>query len=521
MARSHGCKKIDRTLHARHCSNLEHGEASRVAFSLEMFARICAVRRLTFLALLVCLFTLPALADTIVLKSGRRISATNVVEEGNRIYFETPSGRLSFPKSAVERIERGGESVWGAGSSDEETKVDLAAAAPSSAAVVGFEEIARAAVKNGSLDRSYIAKLESDAQSRSAPAVAKALAALHAAAQFELKGGDVDAAIGDYRRALNVAPDHVGVLLSIAHLYLRKSEFARSLEFLETANRSAPENADVARLMGWAYYGMNKIEQAVREFRRAFKLRPDVTTQQALLKAERDLEIEEKFRKNESFHFKLSYDGEAEPGLAREVLQRLESHFARIEAELNYSPSDPIGVILYTAQAFRNVTRAPGWAGAVNDGRIRVPVQGLTSMTPELSATLKHELTHSFVFQKTRGHCPVWLNEGIAQYLEGLRSGEYAHDLIEMHEKKMGVSLATLEGSWMGLSGGAATYAYVSSLAAVEYMVRANGMSNIARMLDRLAAETSTEAALRAVMRLSYADLDAETIKYLRKAYGK
>lgn len=480
------------------------------------------MRRITLLALLLSILALPALADTIVLKSGRRISATNVVEEGDRVYFETSSGRLSFPKSAVERIERGGASVWGSGgSADDAKKVDLAAAEPSGSPVEGNEEVARATVKDGALDRNYIAKLESDAQDGSAAAVAKVVAALHAAAQFELKDGNVDAAIGHYRRALSFAPQHVGALLSMAHLFLRKSEFTNSLEYLERANRAAPDNADVARLMGWAYYGMNKIEQAVREFRRAFKLRPDVATQQALLKAERDLETEEKFKKNESAHFKLSYDGEAEPGLAREVLKRLEDHFAGIESELNFSPTDPIGVILYTAQAFRNVSRAPGWAGALNDGRIRVPVQGLSSMTPELSATLKHELTHSFVFQKTRGHCPVWLNEGIAQFLEGARSAEYATDLIQLYEQKRGVSLATLEGSWMGLSGSGAMYAYIWSLAAVEYLVRSHGMGDIARLLDRLATEPSADAALRGVLRITYPELDAETIRYLQKTYQR
>jgi tetratricopeptide (TPR) repeat protein len=480
------------------------------------------VRRVIFLALLLFVLVLPAQADTIVLKSGRRITATNVVEDGNRIYFETSSGRLSFPKSAVERIERGGESAWGSGgSSDGSKNVDLAAAAPSASLVESNEEVARATVKDGSLDRNYIAKLESEAHGGSAPAVAKVIAALHAAAQFELKGGNVDAAIGHYRRALEFAPQHLGALLSIAHLYLRKSEFTRSLEYLERANQAAPDNADVARLTGWAFYGMNKIEQAVREFRLAFKLRPDAATQQALLKAERDLDTEEKFRKNESAHFRLSYDGEAEPGLAREVLKRLEEHFTIIESELNFSPTDPIGVILYTAQSFRNVSRAPGWAGALNDGRIRMPVQGLSSMTPELSATLKHELTHSFVFQKTRGQCPVWLNEGVAQYLEGARSEEYAADLIQLNEKKMGVSLATLEGSWMGLSGSSAMYAYAWSLAAVEYLVRSRGMGDIARLLDRLATEPSADAALRSILRITYSELDAETIRYLQKTYAR
>jgi hypothetical protein len=480
------------------------------------------VRRILLPVFLALVLVLPAQADTIVLKSGRRISATNVVEEGDRVYFETPSGRLSFPKSAVERIERGGESAWGAGSSSEESKkADVAAAAPPAIPAIGNEEVARATVKNGSIDRDYIAKLESEAQGGPALAVAKVVAALHAAAQFELAGGNVDAAIEHYRRALEFAPQHVGALLSIAHLYLRKSEFTRALEYLDRANQFAPDNADAARLTGWAYYGMNKIELAVREFRRAFKLRPDAATQQALLKAERDLEIEEKFKKNESVHFKLSYDGEAEPELAREVLKRLESHFIAIESSLNFTPSDSIGVILYTAQAFRNVTRAPGWAGALNDGRIRVPVQGLSSMTPELSATLKHELTHSFVFQKTRGQCPVWLNEGVAQYLEGLRSEEYAADLIELSDKKMSISIATLEGSWMGLSGGSALQAYALSLAAVEYLVKSRGMEDIARLLDRLAAGSSPEAALQTVLRISYADLDAETIRYLKKTYAQ
>jgi len=142
-------------------------------------------------------------------------------------------------------------------------------------------------------------------------------------------------------------------------------------------------------------------------------------------------------------------------------------------------------------------------------------------MTPELSATLKHELTHSFVFQKTRGHCPVWLNEGVAQYLEGARSAEYAADLIQLHEEKKNVSLATMEGSWMGLSGSGATYAYVWSLAAIEYLVRSRGMEDIVRLLDRLATESSMEAALRSVLRITYPELEAETIRYLQKTYAR
>ena len=43
-------------------------------------------------------------------------------------------------------------------------------------------------------------------------------------------------------------------------------------------------------------------------------------------------------------------------------------------------------------------------------------------MTPELARVLKHELTHSFVGQKSHGRAPTWLQEGVAQWMEGRRS---------------------------------------------------------------------------------------------------
>ena len=94
-------------------------------------------------------------------------------------------------------------------------------------------------------------------------------------------------------------------------------------------------------------------------------------------------------------------------------------HYAAIESELNFTPPDSIGVIFTRSRRSADITRAPGWVGALNDGRLRVPVQGLSGVTPELSRVLKHELTHSFVQQKTHGRAPTWMQEGLAQWMEG------------------------------------------------------------------------------------------------------
>jgi tetratricopeptide (TPR) repeat protein len=475
--------------------------------------------RAILLGLLLLLAAGSALADTIVLKSGRRITATSVVEEGDRVYYETPAGRLSFPKSAVERIERGGEYSTASGGKIGDAEVP--AATPGIVSTEGYEDVFKAATKNGAIDRDYIAKLEQEAQGGDSRAVARYVVAQHAAAQFQVAQGNLEAGITHYRRALMVSPEHLGALLMVSYLYLRRSEYTPALEYLERARRVAPNSPEVAAGIGWAYYRQNKLDLAVKEFRRSLALRPNADVQRALEKAERDLNEEASYREGESRHFQLRYNGAQSPALAREILRTLEQHFTDIESALNFSPPERIGVILYTEQAFMDVTRAPGWAGALNDGRIRVPVQGLTSMTPELSRTLKHELAHSFVFQKTRERCPVWLNEGIAQYLEGKRSGENAAALVQIYESGRGASLGALEGYWMQRPPQAAAYAYAWSLAAAEFIIQSGGMSDIERILDRLPTAASSEEALRSVLRSDYADLEKSAVAYLKKTYTR
>ncbi len=73
----------------------------------------------------------------------------------------------------------------------------------------------------------------------------------------------------------------------------------------------------------------------------------------------------------------------------------------------------------------------------------------------------------------------------------------------------------------MGLSGDVARYAYAWSLANVEYIVETQGMGDMARILDRLAAGSETEAAVKEVLRDDYGELMKSTEEYLKKNYGR
>jgi hypothetical protein len=83
----------------------------------------------------------------------------------------------------------------------------------------------------------------------------------------------------------------------------------------------------------------------------------------------------------------------------------------------------------------------------------------------------------------------------------------------------MEFSLASYETSWMNLSRDTAATAYAWSLAVVETIVNVDGMDDLGRILDRIASQSATEDAVRAVLHDSYADLMQSTVQYLRKAY--
>src|SRR3981081_1875164 len=252
-------------------------------------------------------FCTHAAADTIVLKNGRRILALNAYEGGDKVRYLTSAGELSLPKSIVDHIEKGG-AVPMAGSPGADA-ANLAIAPPSAQPIGGGDSdaIERAAVHDGAIDRPYIAKLEGEARAGTKQANFNAAMGHHAAASFEISHGDMEHALTDERTALIYAPEEPALLMNVAYVHLRRSEYKQSLDYLERARRVAPDNPDVSKLAGWAYYGLNKLDQAVAEWKKALALRPDAEVQAALEKAQRDKKEEENYKDNESSTFAATY----------------------------------------------------------------------------------------------------------------------------------------------------------------------------------------------------------------------
>jgi tetratricopeptide (TPR) repeat protein len=402
---------------------------------------------------------------------------------------------------------------------------DLAVTPPPVRSANGYTEIQRQVIHEDVIDVNKLTSLEYAAKNGSALAMTRAAQGHYAAGNFELSRNSPDEAIEQFQAALNFASKDTNLLLanllSLAYVHLVRGEYGAALEYLDRGRKIAPNSAAVAQLSGWAYYALDRLPEAVTEWKRSQSIQPIPAIAQALEKIQMDVDTESGFREGQTHHFSMHYQGNATPQLATEILRTLEDDFRSLETQLRFAPAEPIAVVLYTQETFRDITRAPGWAGALNDGRLRIPIRGLTSVTDELSRVLMHELTHSFVVQKTLGRCPNWLNEGLAQYMEGRRSETSARFLIASYDQHSHIPLQHLEGGWSRFPASVAAFAYAWGLAATESIIADSGMYGLERFFDHFSNDTAVEPALRETFQANYTDIERNTVDYLRRTYAQ
>jgi hypothetical protein len=144
-------------------------------------------------------------------------------------------------------------------------------------------------------------------------------------------------------------------------------------------------------------------------------------------------------------------------------------------------------------------------------------------MNSELARILKHELTHSFIYQIAGGRCPVWLNEGIAQLEAGesSRVDENGGALAQIYRNSQQIPLQLLESSFQRFSSSEAFLAYTESLAAVQMIRDQYGEYYLSDLLKGFSKGQPASAVLKSVIRADYPELETELGQYLSRRYGK
>ena len=338
-----------------------------------------------------------------------------------------------------------------------------------------------------------------------AGAFAQSARELNDAAWKLLDSGDVARASKLFAAGLAKEPNQPALLLGAgvaAHLLGRSKE---AVVPLRRALDLDPRLTPASILLGQIAYSDGNVADAITIYEKALAHAPNHPHLTAKLKAWRaDADASTGFTERRFDRFRVMFQGHADNVLAARATEILEAAFWRIGKALGTYPSEPVVVMLYTEQQFRDITQAPTWAGGIYDGRIRVPAAGAVQSPRLFERVLVHELAHAMIARIAPRGVPTWLHEGLAQYFEG-------DDAVAARRRveKIGViPLQYLEGSFSQLTAPQATLAYDESLVVVAKLFQRPGFDWNA--LFRALSESDRTEYTFDSFGLRYSSLEAE-----------
>ena len=281
-----------------------------------------------------------------------------------------------------------------------------------------------------------------------------------------------------------------------------QGKYSEAASLLDQALGIDPQNSHVYLLLGKAYYADGRLDEAVDALQRSLEYGGGENVSGFLDKVRRERQIEADMQEEYRGHFQLSFeDGEHASTIASEIMETLEDAYLEVGSDLAYYPDIRVPVLLYKHRDYASVTRSPDWAGAVYDGKIRLPLAGMQAVDKRLVAILYHEYMHVLVHFMAGGNVPVWLNEGLAEIAGRRIISTPLVDLPAAVESGQLLDWQTLASPFSGLADTRIPLAYEQSYSLASFMVESYGWHNMTELLKSLGKRQEWTVAVADVYR--------------------
>jgi len=343
---------------------------------------------------------------------------------------------------------------------------------------------------------------------------------LAANAKYEEAGFQLEKALGAIG---SDKKDETHIRNVLGDVYLKRGFFDEAITVLEPAANNS-HSPDSYYLLGKTYYTQSKFANAIESLELAVKYGKNNVHAQAanelLQKVKKEAKVESKFQSQSLYHFQIQFDGDKRSDVkVDKVSQYLEEAYNEVGSYFNFYPEAPTQVIIYSQQQFKEASDSPIWVAGLYDGKIRIPLNDVIANADELKRLILHEYTHAVIFQLSRGYCPIWLNEGFAQTLEGNGlSDKQTANLKKQLSKKEIFTMKSLEGSFMGISPvSAVALAYDQSLSFTAFLIEKLGQSQLIEALPLLSQGKTMAQILEENFYTNYDKLQADWLDIINK----
>jgi tetratricopeptide (TPR) repeat protein len=320
--------------------------------------------------------------------------------------------------------------------------------------------------------------------------------------QQQIKQKHYEQADENFIKAVEIYPEDAGYALwrGICNYHLKKYDVARYE--LERAMTIRPDSPEVLYYLGLVQFETDNRQQALELWEQALKLSPGrKEIIELLAKARKENAVESSMDSGHSSRFDLTYDPGVDTAFALAILDVLESAANQVGAELGLFPESRVPVGIYKRADYKTVTDSPDWSGGFYDGKIRLPFGSLNEITPAMRGILYHEYAHVVVFELTRGNCPLWLNEGIAEMFGRIQYNRPLPALKQAVRERKLVDFRKLEANFSEFSPTEAALAYQQSYALVNYMVTTYGWHRVNKILSGLGTGLSFDESVTSALK--------------------
>jgi peptidase MA superfamily protein/tetratricopeptide repeat protein len=329
-----------------------------------------------------------------------------------------------------------------------------------------------------------------------------------------LQQGDAARAASAFDAALRRNPRdavlHLGAGAA-AHLLGRDQDAAGSLKRALDLN---PKLTPAAELLGQIEYLQGDLETAIRRYELALTSapEPEATAMRTRLEQWRkEAAVHQTLTERNDGRFSVVFDGRSDNMLAGHAVAVLDRAFWRIGEKIGAYPPNRILVVLYTEQQFRDITRVPAWSNGAFDGKIRIPVQGLSQNMEAFDRVLVHELTHAMVHGIAARGVPAWLHEGLASYFEPRDPAVAKRRLQALN---VALPFAVLQAGFSQFTAEQAAVAYEQSVFAVDVLMHLAGPRMAVLLQGMGNGQSFDESMLQ--LGLSAADFESQVFRRLK-----
>ncbi|MFZ5949420.1 MAG: peptidase MA family metallohydrolase [Candidatus Rifleibacteriota bacterium] len=340
--------------------------------------------------------------------------------------------------------------------------------------------------------------------------------------------GDFEKSLSHFENALYKTPENLKLVAKCGLAALQLMHYEKALGYFNKALEKEPESFFLLFSAGRCNYELKYFEEAIELWEKAAKIakneREQMAVENAIKAAKEMLASTDGATKEENQRFVIHFAGNSQDDLGEVAFDTLDEVFFQVTDSLSFNPDVKINVVFFLTEEYYKINKE--WsAGAAQGIQIMVPLKSGYKNTEYVKGLLAHEFTHTIIHLKTSNRCPLWLNEGLAQYQEFQASNGSPEEMRldyqsifqnEFVEKQNFVRLRDVPshiggGSRLDISKG-----YIASYLAVRCMADFYGESSFDAVLTALGQGKSIDEAMVEATGKNMEDFEDEFENWLK-----